>query len=73
MKVGRKSTGRNVEIYPRIQKVNRSWLSKAAKFTGCKSENEFIDKLFTTLRRENKLKWLKAEIAKRVEIRASEG
>jgi hypothetical protein len=68
--MGRKCTGRTVPIYPRVQAANAEWLNRAAQFTGCKSTNEFIDKLFTTIRRDNKLKELKEEIAKRVEHRA---
>lgn len=68
--MGRKATGRTVPIYPRVNKVNAEWLESSAEFVGCKSVNEFVDKLFTTIRRFNMLKELKEEIAKRVEHRA---
>lgn len=71
LKRGRKATGRSVPIYPRVQIINREWISKVAKFAGCKSENEFIDKMFTTLRRDFTMGDVKALLALRSETYVS--
>ena len=44
-------TNRSADLFAKIQQVNKHWLKKEAKTQGFNSLAEYLDTLFTTLRK----------------------